>query len=180
MYETKKKKKKKYKRFRPTFNLSMSCIEDEDPIVFLINGDKKKISRIEKNIFVSGTNAINIENLKRFGITKLLNCATKEEEEFVKKKLLGYSYEIKTLNIKDHGDSDFAGCIDEAIKYIKANVKYGILIFCQAGISRSPSIAMAYYISCHHLSFDEAFQKLIGARTCTDPNISFLVYLKKM
>ena len=65
-------------------------------------------------------------------------------------------------------------CLDEALNKKDTN----ILVHCSAGISRSPTLVLAYMIKRHHLTLDEAFDKMRQLRPIVDPNVSFILQLR--
>lgn len=54
-----------------------------------------------------------------------------------------------------------------------------VLVHCSAGISRSPTLVLAYMIKRHHLTLDEAFEKMRQLRQIVDPNMSFILQLRE-
>jgi protein-tyrosine phosphatase len=53
-----------------------------------------------------------------------------------------------------------------------------ILVHCSAGISRSPTLVLAYMMKKHHWTLDEAFEKMRKLRQIVDPNVSFIMQLR--
>ncbi len=53
-----------------------------------------------------------------------------------------------------------------------------ILVHCSAGISRSPTLVLAYMIKKHHMKLDDAFHKMRQLRQIVDPNVSFIIQLR--
>ena len=64
--------------------------------------------------------------------------------------------------------------LDEAL-HTKTN---NILVHCSAGISRSPTLVLAYMIKKYHMTLDEAFNKMRQLRQIVDPNVSFIIQLR--
>jgi len=64
--------------------------------------------------------------------------------------------------------------LDEALHTKHAN----ILVHCSAGISRSPTLVLAYMIKKNRITLDEAFNTMRQLRRIVDPNISFIVQLR--
>lgn len=54
-----------------------------------------------------------------------------------------------------------------------------VLVHCSAGISRSPTLVLAYMIKKKKIKLDEAFQTMRQLRTIVDPNISFILQLRE-
>ena len=54
-----------------------------------------------------------------------------------------------------------------------------ILVHCSAGISRSPTLVLAYLMKKNHWTLDEAFEKMRKLRQIVDPNVSFIIQLRE-
>lgn len=54
------------------------------------------------------------------------------------------------------------------------NSKGRVLVHCQAGISRSATICLAYLISRHRLRLDEAYEYVKKRRSVISPNFNFM------
>ncbi|KAI3662591.1 hypothetical protein MP638_000701 [Amoeboaphelidium occidentale] len=55
-----------------------------------------------------------------------------------------------------------------------------ILVHCNAGVSRAPSIVIAYLILKRGMSYDEAFNLVKAARPCIKPNEGFVKQLRAL
>lgn len=53
-----------------------------------------------------------------------------------------------------------------------------VLVHCAAGISRSPTLVLAYMIKKYHFSLDDAVKKMRKLRSIIDPNLSFIGQLR--
>lgn len=91
--------------------------------------------------------------------------------------LFCYRPNILILNLVDANSSEYIGkeLIDEAVKYISAEYKKGkkILIFCNKGESRSPTIGLLYLATKGffiQLSYDEAKAKFQKCYPLYNPN----------
>lgn len=54
-----------------------------------------------------------------------------------------------------------------------------VLLHCNAGVSRSASIAIAYLMANEKIPFDDAFNRVKSVRPSVQPNAGFLVQLKE-
>ncbi|CAF1408378.1 unnamed protein product [Adineta ricciae] len=83
----------------------------------------------------------------------------------------------------DNFDDNFQSQIREHLnrtndlldKYNKNKEK--VLVHCQAGISRSSSIILAYLMKYNHKSLEEAYEYLLERRPIVAPNYGFLIQL---
>lgn len=92
-------------------------------------------------------------------------------------------------NIRKHFDSviEFIGRLSFRRSLSPANLildnalcaKGNVLVHCSAGISRSPTLVLAYMMKKNHWMLDEAFDKMRQLRRIVDPNVSFIVQLKE-
>lgn len=64
----------------------------------------------------------------------------------------------------------FHRLISDSVK----NSKGRVLVHCQAGISRSATICIAYLISRHRLRLDEAYEYVKKRRSVISPNFNFM------
>ena len=53
-----------------------------------------------------------------------------------------------------------------------------ILVHCSAGISRSPTLVLAYMMKKYRMTLEEAFDKMRQLRQIVDPNVSFIFQLR--
>lgn len=65
--------------------------------------------------------------------------------------------------------------LDSALRSKNGN----ILVHCSAGISRSPTLVLAYMMKKNHWTLEEAFDKMRKLRQIVDPNVSFIIQLRE-
>lgn len=111
------------------------------------------------------------ENLLNLNITNVLVCGNELETPFEK--------EIKYMKIplKDIIEDSILPYINQCCDFINDSKK--ILVHCNAGISRSPSIIIAYLIKEKKMKFEEAFNYVKKKRNIK-PNESFYKELMKI
>jgi protein-tyrosine phosphatase len=114
--------------------------------------------------------------LEYLGITHVLNMAAEQHFETVHrninvKHILADDYE--TYNIRQH--------FEEAFQFIEdALMKNGrILVHCAVGISRSPTIVIAYIMHRYGMSYQNAYQYVQSLRPIVNPNNSFKTQLQE-
>jgi rhodanese-related sulfurtransferase len=85
-------------------------------------------------------------------------------------------FECKRLPASDSSCQDLRKLFDEAFAFIESArlSKSNVLVHCQAGISRSPSIVIAYIMKHSNLGFQEALQVVREQRSIVSPNFHFL------
>lgn len=110
------------------------------------------------------------EWLRKNNITYILNVSNRspyiDENEF----------DYKHLPVRDSNDSDITFIFEEAFAYINKVRDAGkkILVHCQAGISRSATICIAYLMNEEGRGMDEAMDYIRGMRPFISPNFGFL------
>ncbi|KAM8878231.1 dual specificity protein phosphatase 5 [Spinachia spinachia] len=85
-------------------------------------------------------------------------------------------YDYKWIPVEDSHMADISSHFQEAIDFID-NVKQSggkVLVHCEAGISRSPTICMAYIMRTQRLRLDAAFDIIKQRRAVVSPNFSFM------
>ncbi|XP_056135718.1 dual specificity protein phosphatase 5 [Lampris incognitus] len=85
-------------------------------------------------------------------------------------------YDYKWIPVEDNHMADISSHFQEAIEFIDHVKQSGgkVLVHCEAGISRSPTICMAYIMRTQRLHLDDAFDIIKQRRTLISPNFSFM------
>ncbi|NXC42145.1 DUS5 phosphatase, partial [Penelope pileata] len=118
----------------------------------------------------SAYHASKCEFLANLHITALLNVSRKSSESFQDQ----YCY--KWIPVEDSHAADISSHFQEAIDFIDYVRRAGgkILVHCEAGISRSPTICMAYLMKTKKLRLEEAFDYIKQRRSLISPNFGFM------
>ena len=110
--------------------------------------------------------------LNKLNISNILICA-EGCEPFFKDE-----YKYKILYIDDAIDENILSWLQEAFEFIDSAEK-NIYIHCVMGISRSPSIVIAYLMYKNKMSYEEAYDFVKNKRNVINPNSGFQEQLKK-
>ncbi|XP_003218549.1 dual specificity protein phosphatase 5 [Anolis carolinensis] len=118
----------------------------------------------------SAYHASKYEFLANLNITALLNVSRKSSEPFTGQ----YCY--KWIPVEDSHTADISSHFQEAIEFIDCTRREGgkILVHCEAGISRSPTICMAYLMKMKKFRLEEAFDYIKQRRSLISPNFGFM------
>lgn len=141
--------------------------------------DKENVlmTEILPHIFVGNTtDAQSLERLAENHITHVINC-TPDLPCFWENK-----HEYLRINVLDLPSQNIRQHFDQAIEFIDKTLRSkdnNILVHCSAGISRSPTLVLAYMMKKHNLTLDEAFEKMRKLRQIVDPNMSFIIQLRE-
>ncbi len=125
---------------------------------------------IEPNLAVGAeTAAHNYSLIKSEGFTHILNVSSYA--------CVGHP-DITCLwkNISDTPSQSLFEVLPDCVMFIDTALKQGhkILVHCQAGISRSVSMVIAYYMWSQQLSYSDALTRIQGKRGKAGPNLSFM------
>ncbi|XP_037621213.1 dual specificity protein phosphatase 5 [Sebastes umbrosus] len=103
-------------------------------------------------------------------ITALLNVSRRDQQP-----AKGH-YDYKWIPVEDSHMADISSHFQEAIDFIDHVKQSGgkVLVHCEAGISRSPTICMAYIMRTQRLRLDAAFDVIKQRRAVISPNFSFM------
>ncbi|KAK2586765.1 hypothetical protein KPH14_011793 [Odynerus spinipes] len=132
------------------------------------------IACIIPGLFLSSQDpAVSIEILRKYDIRHVLS--------------IGMNLDLKYDGIKYHHcelldlpESNILLPIKICISIIHKNRQENILVHCNAGVSRSPTIVISYLMASEHLSYDEAYEKVKSKRNCIKPNSGFVQQLRAL
>ncbi|KAK7493217.1 hypothetical protein BaRGS_00015554 [Batillaria attramentaria] len=118
--------------------------------------------------------AHNMELLDKFKVTHILNVASHVENIYPEK------FTYLSMDLRDLPDFPISKAFPEAIEFIDKAIKSGgcVLVHCNAGISRSATIVLAYLMKAKGLSLNDAFTYLRSKRPSSFPNSGFMIQLK--
>ncbi|XP_048186656.1 dual specificity protein phosphatase 4 [Perognathus longimembris pacificus] len=118
----------------------------------------------------SAHHAARRDTLDALGITALLNVSPDCPNHFE-----GH-FQYKCIPVEDNHKADISSWFLEAIEYIDAvqERRGRVLVHCQAGISRSATICLAYLMMKQRVRLEEAFEFVKQRRSIISPNFSFM------
>ncbi|KAJ3170043.1 phosphatase [Irineochytrium annulatum] len=84
------------------------------------------------------------------------------------------------IEILDDEDANLLDHLPDCIAFISAAIDGGgvCLVHCQAGVSRSAAVVVAYMMARMGMTRDEALERLRGVRAVVDPNAGFMMQLE--
>merc|ERR1712024_412587 len=109
--------------------------------------------------------------LSRLNIRYVLNVTAKPPSYHLPP---GFHY--KHLEAADNGLQNLRQFFQEAFGFIDEAKKAGagVLVHCQAGISRSPTIAVAYLMKHYPMAMADAYKFVKTKRSIISPNLNFM------
>ncbi len=92
----------------------------------------------------------------------------------------GTSINYKQLILADSLDERISDYFLESFLFIEMalNNHKNVLLFCAAGVSRSPTIVMAYLQKKYQLTYEQAYNHVVYKRPCINPNKNYITQLK--
>lgn len=142
-------------------------------IPFIVdNKPDLQVAQILPGLFLSSQDPVgNIEILLAHNIRSILSIGINAPIKF--DSITYYHCELLDLP-----ESNLTFPIEKCIKIIDKNRVENILVHCNAGVSRSPTIVISYLMASEKLSFDQAYQKVKEVRSCIKPNEGFVKQLQ--
>lgn len=135
-----------------------------------------KVDEIVERIYIGNFEAANsLRLMKDYGFTHVLVAAVELPTPFA--KTFTYMkvdvHDVLTENFRPHFDTCLE-FIEEALK-VKSNL---ILVHCKQGVSRSPTIVLAYLMKYRKLSLARAIKLVSFRRPEINPNPTFMKQLE--
>lgn len=137
--------------------------------------DSTEMSQILPFVFIGNErDAANRELLERSKVSHVLNVTSHVPLHFENEARNGITY--KRLAATDSCSQNLKQYFEEAIEFIEsARISEGkVLVHCQAGVSRSPAIVIAYLMARFNLTLMAAFDFAKSRRNIVAPNLHFM------
>lgn len=156
---------------QPTFDSSAAagggCLRRNDSAAIC--------SRVTDFLYVGGASAAkDRESLLQVGVTHIINCAANVAPDFFPNDFLYYN-----IRLRDHSSQDIARHFYNVFDFIEKARRRGgrVFVHCVKGISRSPTMAIAYLMWYKRIGMYKALDFIRQARPVVDPNAGFIFQL---
>jgi protein-tyrosine phosphatase len=134
------------------------------------------IDKINDKIYLGCYKGVEeIDYLEKNGIKNILTCCKNFENSENKK--FGEKFINKIIPIDDISEENILSHLKDAINFIHNCDK--VYVHCIAGVSRSPSIVIAYIMYVNKISYNEAYWIVKNKRKFISPNEGFVKQLKE-
>ena len=130
--------------------------------------DATPIDHIIDNIYLGDfRTADNIDMLRQYNITHIINCAFNLPNRFPEQ------ITYKRLDLRDEPDQPILERLEEAYQFIKENKDKNIFVHCVFGKSRSASVVIFYVMKEKKMNFQDAKNFVKNIRNIVEPNSGF-------
>ena len=130
------------------------------------------ISQITNTIYLGNIDAaFNKKKLKQIGIKKILTVMEAFGNHYSSNEFIH-----KSIDIEDNYQTNIIRYFKECFLFIEGNDK--IFVHCAAGMSRSPTIVIAYIMWKNKINLNKAIKIVKKKRPLNSPNDNFMNQLK--
>jgi len=127
-------------------------------------------SKIRAGLYVgSKESSYNQQRLKLIGVTHILIISSYFQPPFP----MDFNYLV--VRGYDTYDQDLISHFDECYEFIEKGIGTGVLVHCEAGISRSSTITVAYLMKKNKIDCTKALSIIRKARPIVFPNEGFFL-----
>lgn len=161
----------------PTLKTSSCSISSSNslPLTPIIHYDVNKLFFVCPGLYFSGEKAaLDHDNLKRIGITHIINLTDTHPSSFQE------SFQYLCFRLNDGPFEELTTDFWNASTYIDNVIKSGgsILVHCRKGASRSPSLCILYLMDIKGMTFSDALKKIQKINPGVNINSGFLEQLQ--
>ena len=136
--------------------------------------EKKDIDEIEEGkLWLGSFDPENVKVLKEKGIKKILTIMDGDPSKFSYKE---HGFNQKIIDIMDFSYENIIQYFGECLNFLEGEEK--VFVHCAAGMSRSPTIVIAYIMWKNKMTFDRAYIFVKLKRPEISPNYGFQKQLK--
>lgn len=134
-------------------------------------------------MYLGSQDSVMFENVEKLHLTDILSVGIQAPvSDIVYGDGSDSTVRNQFVECLDLPDVQLDGIIKQTNQIIKDvhNRNGRILIHCNAGVSRSSTVCIAYLMLCRNMNFDSAFALVKSKRECIRPNDGFQIQLKQM
>lgn len=136
---------------------------------------------VEDFLFLGSQDSVIRENVDKHQLTDILSVGieTPDSDINIENHSFVQTHFVECLDLPETNLATVTHRTSEIIKNIRD--KNGrVLVHCNAGVSRSSAVCIAFLMSQHRMNFENAFALVKSKRECIRPNDGFLKQLKQM
>ncbi|XP_055314027.1 dual specificity protein phosphatase 19 [Sitodiplosis mosellana] len=136
---------------------------------------------LEDFLYLGPQDAVMRENVDKYQLTDILSVGIETSASNIddENDPIVQTHFVECLDLPETNLATTANRTSQIIKCVH-DKKGRILVHCNAGVSRSSAVCIAYLMSDHKMNFETAFALVKSKRECIRPNDGFLKQLKQM
>lgn len=152
---------------------SYGFVEDTSP-------DHELACIIDDFLYLGSQDAVSTDNIEQNKVTDVLSIGVQADRSFVESKTAD-RVQWHFVNCLDLPESNLRLPIDKCVRQLESiRTRNGrVIVHCNAGVSRAPSICIGYLTLTRQMTFETAFDLVKSKRTKIQPNRGFLQQLKE-
>ena len=154
-------------------------VETSEPTsLFCVKPKRSDLYQITPSLFMSGyDSACDYKSLNRSGISHIINLTSQQCPNSNFSEI-----EYSSFCLSDNPEFDLMPFIDEILGIIISKTRQGkrVLVHCKMGISRAPSIIIAFLIKSLGMTYEKAFDYLLKINSRVCPNLGYLMQLEDL
>lgn len=132
-----------------------------------------EITMVFPFLYISGAQpSNNYYRMLGIGITHVLNLCG----DLIGNTSFDEQFKYLVFNMLDSPNESLEDVFPACFRFIDEAREQGgkVLVHCHQGVSRSPSVVIAYLMHCNNISFENAFAHVRRTRKVTSPNLGFI------
>lgn len=131
---------------------------------------------VDQALYLGSQDSVTTENIDQYNFTHILSLGI--ETPFIEDRKVVKRY-IPCLDLPETSMEETFEDASEFID-IAIDAKGVVLVHCNAGVSRSASVVIAFLILKKRMSFDDAFELVKERRPAIQPNSGFVKQLREL
>ena len=132
----------------------------------------KEINQITETIYLGNVEAaFDIKKLKELGIRKVLTVMSAFGNHYSE-----HDFKHKTIEVDDDYDTNLIRYFKECLLFMDGYDR--VFVHCAAGMSRSPTVVIAYLMWKKKLPLNDAINFVKNKRPVISPNLNFMKQLE--
>lgn len=131
-------------------------------------------------LYLGSQDAVTESNIECYSLTDILSVGVEAPPIDQTSSQLVNIHFVPCLDLPDTKLEQFTDKANNIINEVRHRIPSGrVLIHCNAGVSRSATICIAYLIKEENMSFEQAMAHVKSNRECIRPNDGFMKQLKE-
>lgn len=143
-----------------------------------LNSLGNPISQVEEYLFLGNREgARDLNLLKQHGVRAVVQIQSAEVPPF-----FPAYFDYHRITMPDLPSSNLLRHLPDTLRFIHDSIQLQkkVFVHCDAGVSRSTSVVIAYYMATHRWPYRQALEFVRARRSCTFPNEGFQRQLESL